>query len=59
MGFMNEGAEDIGWNDCIIYLQSHLAKFHDSLQGGQYDYFPYDEIQEKLEKLKRNYELGV
>lgn len=42
MGFMNKDAEDIGWNDCIIYLQSHLDEFHDSLQGGQYDYFPYE-----------------
>lgn len=53
MGFMSEISEDIGWNNCIEYLLKHLDEFQESLTGGQYDYFPYEEIEDKLKKLKR------
>lgn len=54
MGFMSEISEDRGWNDCIEYLLAHLDEFQDSLTGRQYDYFPHEEIKDKLKKLKRN-----
>ena len=53
MGFMSEISEDIGWNNCIEYLLKHLDEFQESLTGGQCDYFPYEEIEDKLNKLKR------
>ena len=53
MGFMSEISEDIGCNNCIEYLLKHLDEFQESLTGGQYDYFPYEEIEDKLKKLKR------
>lgn len=53
MGFMGEISEDIGWNDCINYLLNHLDEFQNSLTGGEYDYFPYEEIKSALNKLKR------
>lgn len=53
MGFMSEISENIGWNNCIEYLLKHLDEFQESLTGGQYDYFPYEEIEDKLKKLKR------
>lgn len=53
MGFMSEILEDIGWNNCIEYLLKHLDEFQESLTGVQYDYFPYEEIEDKLKKLKR------
>lgn len=53
MGFMSEISEDIGWNNCIEYLLKHLDEFQENLTGVQYDYFPYEEIEDKLKKLKR------
>lgn len=49
---MLEISEDRGWNNCIEYLLKHLDEFQESLSGGQYDYFPYEEIEDKLKKIK-------
>lgn len=53
MGFMSEISEDVGWNECISYLLFHLEDFRNTLQAGQYDYFPEDDIREALKKLIR------
>lgn len=53
MGFMGEISEDIGWNNCINYLLKNIDKFQETLDGGQYDYFPNEEIKEALKKLIR------
>lgn len=53
MGFMSEISEDIGWNECISYILFHLDEFHETLQAGQYDYFPENDIRDALKKLIR------
>lgn len=51
MSFMSEISEDRGWNDCVNYLLKNVDKFQETLDGGQYDYFPNEEIKEALKKL--------
>lgn len=53
MGFMSEISEEVGWNDCLEYLIEHLEDFHNTLQAGQYDYFPDDDIEKWLKSLMK------